>query len=137
MPAIPLSTAVALVDDDVSVLRSMARLLETAGYKVFTFSSPIDFLNRAEGLEAACLVLDVTMPEMTGLEIQEKVSRRMARLPIIFLSGTAHPQDSEQALRQGALAFLAKPVSAQDFLAAVSAAVKRHQAVGEGRELEC
>jgi FixJ family two-component response regulator len=121
--------SVALVDDDVSVLRGLSRLLEAAGYNVQAFSSPIDFLNRPDGPEPACLILDMTMPAMTGLELQEQVRQRMGTLPIIFLSATAHVADSVRALRKGAFDFLTKPVAAQDLLTAVSHAVQQHQAL--------
>jgi FixJ family two-component response regulator len=124
---VPTSTVVAVVDDDVSVLRGLSRLLETAGYTVLSFSAPLEFLNRPAGQDPACLVLDLTMPTMTGLELQEQVRKRDEILPIIFLSGTAHVPDSVRALRQGAVDFLMKPVAAKDLLTAVSAAVLQHE----------
>jgi FixJ family two-component response regulator len=125
------NTAVAIVDDDASVLRGLRRLLEVAGYTVQAFSSPLEFLARPAGQEPDCLILDMTMPAMTGLELQEQVRQQMDTLPIIFLSGTAHVPDSVKALRQGAADFLTKPVAAEEFLAAVSAAVRRRQALVE------
>ncbi|MDX2178995.1 MAG: response regulator [Bryobacteraceae bacterium] len=118
---------VAIVDDEPSVLRGLSRLLETADYSVQTFSSPDEFLNRPAGQSPACLILDLNMPTMTGLELQERLRNGLETLPIIFLSGTARVPDSVQALRQGAVDFLTKPVAAKDLLAAVSAAVQCHR----------
>jgi FixJ family two-component response regulator len=82
------------VDDEPSVLRGLSRLLETADDSVQTFSSPDEFLNRPAGQSPACLILDLNMPTMTGLELQERLRNGLETLPIVFFGGTARVPDS-------------------------------------------
>jgi len=121
------TTVIAVVDDDPSVLASLSRLLRVSGYEVETFASPYEFQNRPEEPPPACLILDVTMPGMSGIELQRWIQDRTRTLPVVFLSGTTHIPHSVRALRQGAIDFLTKPVSAVDLLAAVDSAIQHHR----------
>ena len=108
-----------IVDDDNSVRRSLGRLLKAAGLSVKTFDSAQDFLDSFQENEAACLVLDVRMPRMGGLDLQRRLNESGSKIPIIFI--TAH-EDSElrdQAMNAGAIAFLRKPFEEQLLLEAI------------------
>ena len=99
-----------LVDDDASVRRGLGRLLETAGYSVVTCDTPEAFLALMPFTAPACLLLDVCMPRMTGLELQGKLSDAGRHPPIVMMSGDADAATTERALSAGAVAVLAKPV---------------------------
>jgi len=121
------ATIVFVVDDDVSVRKSLGRLLRVAGFSVETFASVPDFLNREHHGGAGCLVMDVRLPEVSGLEAGAKLSQANYRLPIVFISGYADVSTSVRAMKSGAVDFLAKPVGEDDLLAAVRAALDRER----------
>jgi two-component system response regulator FixJ len=98
-----------LVDDDPAVVRSTAALLSTRGFEVRTWPSAIAFLGDYDGKEPACLLLDVRMPGMSGLELQEKLQGRGAHLPIIIMTGHADVPMAVKAMRAGAADFIEKP----------------------------
>jgi FixJ family two-component response regulator len=99
-----------IVDDDELVRESLSRLLRSEGFAVRTFSSATAFLNqRSKAGEPSCVVLDVMMPGMTGLELQEELRRLHSRVPIIFVSGQSSRPMMMQAFKGGAVAFLEKP----------------------------
>ena len=104
-----LNTLVYLVDDDFSVRDSLSMLIESTGQEVRCFESADDFLNNFDPEQAGCLILDVRMPNMTGLELQEQLVRRDFAIPIIFISGHADVPDSSKAFRAGALDYMEKP----------------------------
>jgi len=116
-----------VVDDDASVRKSLGRLLRTAGYPTETFASVPDFLSREHHCGAGCLVMDVRMPEVSGLEAGEKLSQANYRLPMVFISGYADVPSSVRAMKSGAVDFLSKPVGEDDLLAAVRTALDREQ----------
>jgi len=116
-----------VVDDDASVRKSLGRLLRTAGYPTETFASVPDFLSREHHCGAGCLVMDVRMPEVSGLEAGEKLSQANYRLPMVFISGYADVPSSVRAMKSGAVDFLSKPVGEEDLLAAVRTALDREQ----------
>ncbi len=116
-----------VVDDDASVRKSLGRLLRTAGYPTETFASVPDFLSREHHCGAGCLVMDVRMPEVSGLEAGEKLSQANYRLPTVFISGYADVPSSVRAMKSGAVDFLSKPVGEDDLLAAVRTALDRQQ----------
>jgi FixJ family two-component response regulator len=121
----PKTQTVFLVDDDPSVARALGRLLRAAGYNIETFDSAHDFLRR-QGPEArGCVVLDVTMPGMDGLKLQDEFTRMGNRLPIVFLTGHGDAQMRERAMKAGAVAFLSKPCLDDELLAAVQCALMR------------
>ena len=108
-----------LVDDDPSVLKSLRRLLVAAGLNVAAFDSPQEFLARHDADTAGCLVLDIAMPGLNGLELQQALAARGDVLPIIFLTGHGDIPMSVQAMKRGAVDFLTKPVDDNDLLAAI------------------
>ncbi len=114
-----------LVDDDAAVLQGLARLLRAAGYKALTFTSPKAFMEQYQPDAPGCLVLDVSMPEITGLELQEWLVRTRSPLPIVFLTGRGDIPSSVRAMKLGAVDFLTKPVAKQDLLKALQEASRR------------
>src|SRR5208282_4185691 len=112
---------VSIVDDDVSVRRSTRRLLRSCGLRAEVFSSAQDFLQSGLAAETTCLLLDVRMPGMDGLELQRRLSETHQLIPIIFLSARASEEEEHRTLRAGAANFLRKPVSKEALLRAISA----------------
>jgi len=110
-----------VVDDDRSVLVAMERLLRSSGFEVETFASGREFLDAVSPDMVGCAILDVQMPEMSGLELQEKMMASGYKVSIVFI--TAHPKDEDRlrALRTGAVQYLEKPVSADVLLPIVTA----------------
>ncbi|NKJ50109.1 DNA-binding response regulator [Burkholderia sp. SG-MS1] len=112
-----------IVDDDERVRCALARLLRASGYHVESFESPDAFLNRADlASTPACLVLDLQMPGMTGLDVQRNLKQL---LPIVFLTGRGDVSTSVEAMKGGALDFLPKPVCESRLLAAIDRALER------------
>src|SRR5882762_7759851 len=111
------------VDDDFSVRESIKSLVESAGYVAFVFSSAEEFLQSGTLAGAICLITDVRMPGMDGIELQRRVRIERPELPVIFI--TAHYDDAtrQRALSEGAVGFLYKPFDAADLLGAIHAAV--------------
>jgi FixJ family two-component response regulator len=117
------TSLVVVVDDDASFLRAMGRLLRTAGYTVETFGSPAKFLAAVTGLSPKVLVLDVHMPEMTGLELQERLAALGICLPVIFVTAHDTPQTRERAQKAGSFGLLLKPFDKSVLLRAINAAL--------------
>ena len=114
-----------VVDDEESVRRALTRLLRSAGFHVAAFASAREFLPAEQPDAPGCIVLDLAMPGLNGLELQQTLASRGASRPIIFLTGRADIPMSVQAMKQGALDFLTKPVNDEDLLAAVRNALER------------
>jgi FixJ family two-component response regulator len=114
-----------LVDDDAAVLKAVSRLLRAAGLTVRAFSSPRRFLEQHDPSAPGCLVLDLAMPEVTGLELQQMLAAAGELLPIIFLTGRADVPASVRAMKQGAVDLLTKPVERTALLSAVTAALQK------------
>ena len=114
-----------LVDDEPGMLRALTRLLRAEGYQVRGFTSAQEFLAREHHKGPSCLVLDVAMPELDGLQLQERLRQSGAGLPVVFLTGNGNVPLSVRAMKAGAEDFLTKPVNAQDLLRAVRAALQR------------
>src|SRR6266702_4636426 len=121
----PEDLLVSIVDDDVSVRRSTRRLLRSSGFRTEAFASAEEFLNSQSAGETACLILDLRMPGMNGLELQRRLTQNGNPVPIIFLSAQASEEDERSALRSGAVQFLRKPVSKEALLGAIHDALKR------------
>ena len=121
------------VDDEPATLKAIARLLRAAGWSVAPFASPRDFLEKLDPAVPGCLVLDLSMPEMTGLEVQQALDERRCALPIVFLTGRADVPTSVKAMKRGAADFLTKPVDEEDLLAAVARAVEKDAAARKDR----
>ena len=114
-----------LIDDDASFRRSTERLLESAGFQVQSFTSATVFLKNQRPEEPACLVLDVRMPELSGLDLQQRLAQAGIRIPIIFLTGYGDVPISVQAIKAGAMEFLTKPVRPEVLLEAIGQALER------------
>jgi FixJ family two-component response regulator len=126
-----------VVDDDRSVRKGLARLLRSAGYTVETFSSAAEFLARERREGVGCLVLDVRMPGLDGMELQAELVARGFDLPIVFLTGHGDIPMSVQAMKQGAVDFLTKPVDDEALLDAVRQALRQCESRrAERREAE-
>ena len=116
-----------VIDDDPSVRRSLARLLRSAGFAVETFASAAAFLDYEAFQGMGCIVLDVSMPGLNGLELQARLVERDSTMPIIFLTGRGNIPMSVQAMKRGAIDFLTKPVDEDTLLVAVEDALVRHR----------
>jgi len=112
------------VDDDVSVRRSTQRLLSSSSLRAEAFASAEEFLQSGLVDETACLLLDVSMPGMNGLELQRRLAETDRLIPIIFLSARASEEEERRALRSGAADFLRKPVSKERLLQAILAVLE-------------
>jgi RNA polymerase sigma factor (sigma-70 family) len=121
----PTSALVLVVDDDASVRKSLARLVKNAGYEVETFTSVSDFLARPPYDGPCCLVLDVRMPGLTGLDLQEALQATGQRLSIVFITGWGDIRASVKAMKGGAVDVLTKPLDEGALLAAIEQAVTR------------
>jgi FixJ family two-component response regulator len=119
------SPLVFVVDDDPSVRKSVTRLLESSGYTVEVFASAREFLAREPHPGPCCLVLDVMMPGLTGLELQERLVAAGRRMPIVFVTGHVDVPQSVKAMKGGAVDLLTKPVDAEDLIAAVQRCVAK------------
>jgi FixJ family two-component response regulator len=116
---------VSIVDDDVSVRRSTQRLLSSSSLRAEAFASAEEFLQSDLLDETACLLLDVSMPGMNGLELQRRLAETGRLMPIIFLSARASEEEERQGLRSGAVNFLRKPVSKATLLQAIFAVLEK------------
>jgi len=126
-----------VVDDDASVRQGLARLIRSAGWGVEAFASARDFLNREPFPGIGCVVLDVRMPGGTGPELHERMRERGEALPVIYLTGHGDVPTGVQAMKNGAVDFLLKPVDDDVLLGAIQVAVERHRAdrtLAAGRE---
>jgi FixJ family two-component response regulator len=121
----PSAAVVFVVDDDASVRKSLSRLISEAGYRVQAFASPREFLAREPTAGPSCLVLDVRMPGVTGLELQQTLARAVHEIPIIFITGHGDIPMSVKAMKAGAVDFLAKPFAAKELLDAIRRAVAK------------
>ena len=107
---------VAIIDDDASVRTSTLRLIRSFGYRAEAFASGEEFLTSPLAERTACLVLDVRMPDMDGLEVQRRIIARDFHIPVIFISGRASDEEERRARAAGAVAFLRKPIVAPTLL---------------------
>jgi FixJ family two-component response regulator len=125
---VPESKAIVfVVDDDVSMREALEGLVRSAGLKVETFASAQDFLDcrRADG--PSCLVLDVRLPGLSGLDLQKRIVEANREIPIVFITGHGDVPTSVRAMKAGAVEFLMKPFSDRDLLDAIQQALKRDQ----------
>jgi len=118
-----------VVDDDASYLTAIQQLLEASGYRVATYASAQQLLDRQPDDSKGCILLDVRMPGISGLELQSRLTERGSKLPIIFL--TAYPDVSitVRAIKAGAEDFFIKPVGSEELLRAIARAITRHRNV--------
>ncbi len=117
-----------VVDDDPSVLRSLSRMFKLEGYAVESFEHPRQMLEQKPGRRPGCVVMDLRMPELSGLELQEELRRSGWKHPVVFISGQGDVPAAVKAMKSGAVDFLPKPVSTDELLEAVKRALAHDQA---------
>jgi FixJ family two-component response regulator len=123
-----------VVDDDAGVRQALDSLIRSVGFNVQTFESAQDFLNGKRTSVPGCLVLDVRMPGLSGLDLQRDLVEADIHLPVIFVTGHADIPMSVRAMKAGAVEFLTKPVRDQDLLDAIQQAIERARNSGQGRK---
>ena len=120
-----------LVDDDLESLDDTARLIRSAGYLVKTFESGADLLRDPDFQNALCLVFEMNVPDLNGLDLQEILATRRCRAPVIFIAGFATVSTGVQAIKAGAIDFLCKPLNPPRLLKAIEEAAQKQQKVRE------
>ena len=128
-----LDAIVLVVDDDVSVREALGSLIRSAGLRVETFASAQEFLARPPIDAPGCLVLDVRLPDLSGLDLQKRMAEVNLEIPIVFITGHGDVPTSVQAMKAGALEFLTKPFAEQDLLDAIQQAIKRDRVARQQR----
>ena len=128
------NASVFVVDDDVSVREALEGLIKSAGWRVETFASAQEFLSYSRTDAPSCLVLDIELPDLNGLDVQELVAHMKPSIPIIFITGHGDIPMSVRAMKGGAVEFLTKPFLDQDLLAGIQEAVTRSQSASEHDE---
>ena len=118
-----------IVDDDLSVRRSTERLVQAAGLKVQTFTSAKEFLKNARFEGPACLVLDVRMPGLSGMDLQQELIKAKIEIPVVFITGYGDIPTSVRAMKAGAVEFLTKPFRDQDILDAIERGLEQHRII--------
>ena len=119
---------VLVVDDDVSVREALGSLIRSAGLRVETFASAQEFLARPRVDAPSCLVLDVQLPGLSGLDLQKRMAEVNLEIPIVFITGHGDIPMSVRAMKAGAVEFLTKPLADRDLLEAIQEAIKRDRA---------
>jgi len=119
------ATCVALVDDEAPVRRALGRLLRLAGHEVLSFESGQEFLDSLPTRRPDCVLLDIQMPGLTGLQVRDRLKATQPTLPVVFITGGDDPELAKQALSGGAIGLLCKPFSQQDLLDALASALQR------------
>ena len=114
--------AIFLVDDDAGVLKALSRLLRAKGYEIRSYTSPQEFLAQHDATVPGCAVLDVAMPGLDGLALQQSLTAGNSHRPVIFLTGKGDIPTSVRAMKAGAVDFLTKPVNDKDLLRAIAQA---------------
>ena len=122
-----------VIDDDEDTRKGTARLLAAAGFEARTYASALDFLGALEADMSGCIILDVQLPDQSGLELQTTLAKRAVPLPIIFVTGHGEIADTVRAIQRGAVDFLTKPVEASVLLAAVGRALAQDVASRRAR----
>ncbi len=123
-----------IVDDEESIRRSAKFMLSTSGFAVEVWESGVAFLKGARHAEPGCVLLDVRMPEMDGLEVQEELHRRGITMPVIILTGHGDVSTAVRAMKAGAIDFIEKPFEKANLLAAIDAAFQRLDNAAHGQE---
>jgi FixJ family two-component response regulator len=125
MPAHQADTIIGVVDDDQSVREGLSSLIRSAGLRVETFASAQEFLSRSGAGTFSCLVLDIQMPGLSGLDLQKHMTEAEIEIPIVFLTGHGDIPASVRAMKAGAVEFLTKPFEEQELLRAIEEAIER------------
>ncbi len=113
------NSTIFVVDDDESVLKALKRLIKSVGFKVETFSSAFEFLDYGYDERAGLLVLDIRMPEMSGIELQKRLVESGSKMPIIFITAHGNEETCRLVMEAGAVAFFQKPFEDQSLLDAI------------------
>jgi FixJ family two-component response regulator len=125
-----------VVDDDVSMRKSLELLIDSAGWQPETFACATEFLSCPRTFAPSCLVLDVTLPDINGLELQKRVAHDRGDMPIIFITGYGDVPMTVRAMKAGAVEFLTKPFDDDVLLSAIEQAIERsHAALGEEAQM--
>jgi FixJ family two-component response regulator len=119
------NAVIAIVDDDPSVRRGLERLIRSVGWQAETFASAQEFLARPGSEPPSCVVLDLQLPGLSGLDLQRRMAEAGLYTPIVFLTGHGSIPATVQAMKAGAIEFLTKPVDEQDLLRAIQEAIER------------
>ena len=120
-----LNGSIAIIDDDVLVRQSLEDCMESAGYAVESFDSAEQFLASKSARTAACLIVDVQLPGITGLELQNRLAAADNQVPVVFVSAQGTQANREKAMGRGATGFLSKPFRRDDLVRLVEAATRR------------
>ncbi len=129
-----------VVDDDDGVRRALGTLMESVGYAHTAYASAVEFLKHYDPVQPGCLILDIRMPEMSGLELQQELNRRGLQIPVIFVTGHGDVPMAVDAMKKGAFDFVQKPFRDQDLLDRVNRALQadagaRHESAGKDEVL--
>src|SRR5262245_28819114 len=114
-----------VVDDDISIRESLELLISDAGWQPEVFASAEEFLSRPRSRSPSCLVLDLSLPDLNGLELQQRIAADRVDTPIVFISGRGDIPKTVQAMKAGAIEFLTKPFAAEALLTAIEGALER------------
>jgi len=114
-----------IIDDDASVCKSLSRLLRAAGHETETFTSAEQFLKREHDQGVGCIILDVRMPGLSGMDLQDDLNKADCSMPVIFITGHGNIPMSVQAMKKGAVDFLTKPFDDEELLQAVESALEK------------
>jgi FixJ family two-component response regulator len=125
--AVAEALVISIIDDDASVRTATARLLRSMGFSVYAFASAQEFLSSPQLSETSCVIADVEMPGMSGLELQDYLIAHDHGMPVIFITAFPHDQVRERAVRAGAVCFLSKPFDEPQLLQCVERALARRQ----------
>jgi FixJ family two-component response regulator len=123
----PTTPTVVVVDDDISIRESLELLIQNEGWQAALFESAQDFLERLPGVIPSCLILDVNLPDLNGLDIQQRISDEKSSTPIIFITGYCDIPTSVRAMKAGAAEFLTKPLDDEIIIGAIREAVQRSE----------
>jgi FixJ family two-component response regulator len=123
---------ISIVDDDAAVRASLQRLISSAGFRAAVFASAEDFLHADLLQNTACLIVDVRMPRISGLELQQQLTAANCLIPLIFITAHGDDETRSQALRAGAVGFLVKPFSGETSFSAIQVALRSSQGGGAG-----
>ena len=124
MSAIPV---ISIIDDDESIRAGLNNLVRSLGYAVYAFASAEAFLQSAQLHNTSCVIADVRMPEMSGVELQSHLRRQGNRVPFIFITAVPEESSRRQALREGAICFMTKPFDEGRLISCLDTAVEQHR----------
>jgi len=126
-----------VVDDDVSVRESLKLLISFAGWRPETFASAQEFLARPRALAPSCLVLEVSLPDLNGLEVQERVAAERVEMPVIFITGNGDIPMTVKAMKAGALEFMTKPFDQEELMSAIRSGLEQsHAALAQNAKIQ-